>query len=329
MTSRHLGEAMWAAMPVDEAMQAVNMLDAMRGAYAATPIEWKLEQLRSATQPLDQLLALNMLEQVPVKPGEQLARSLVETKQPLLTQPGVSLVEAQRFPLQQFTSTVVEAQHAQYYVIPTPVSQVAEQIGSSLMANVPSIMSSLADQTSWMSATAVHDWKPVLMRFSPLTEAAFASSLQELDRTLYFTVRPEITSLAEQLRLTFEFPLQDVLVNWMGRTYEFDFNLYPEIDSKVLHPDESSAAPSKLRKWPEFRSPLDIDTTVRKQPLIVKRLLVQLANNKWMVILIVGPTVVGGVGGAIGGPIGGAISSGLSAAISVVVNHYRNPDPKP
>lgn len=214
------------------------------------------------------------------------------------------------------------ARAATFLAKPSPVFGIAEQRERSGIASVMSTVNSIVDVASSVTEATrvVADWKPTLMRLSPPLEAAFTMRLPVIEQMLYFTIRPEILSVADQLSRAFELPSQNTFVDYMGTLFELDFDLYidPDLDLDVpLADGPPVAAPQKPR------------------PVILRELVVWLADRP-LVVRIVGVVVgeAAGTGtgvmidGAVGALIGNAGGAGLGLALGeglvVVVKRCRN-----
>lgn len=197
---------------------------------------------------------------------------------------------------------------------PSPVAGFFEQYRGAGIANVADTAKLVAE-----ASQAAFSWKPVLMGFSHVPEAAFATRLSEIDRVLYSTIRPEILSVVDQLR-TFNAPLQDTFVDYMGTLVEFDFSLELDLDAP---PTDEPLVPVPQ----EHRTP------------VKKRVVVWLADRPTMVE-IVGISVgeAAGVGlntmmdvavsdlaGDLAGNMGGGVMGyALGKALVIVVRRYRD-----
>lgn len=160
-------------------------------------------------------------------------------------------------------------------------------------------------------------WKPVLARQPWVPETSFVARMPVAEQKLYSAIRPEILSVAGQLDQASQLPLQNILVDYMGTSFELDLDFYLDLD----------APPSDELRLPAL--PLH-------SRVILKKVVVWLADRPEKVELL--GVVVGDVagtgmglmidGGAAGTLIGSGAGSGLGFTLSkglvVIVKRCRD-----
>lgn len=199
------------------------------------------------------------------------------------------------------------------------VSQAAEFLAQPVEIPSISTANSIADAMgSVAEATRVAtDWKLVLTQFAPPLEAAFATRLSEIERTIYSAIRPEILSVADQLSRTFELSPQNTFVDYMGTLFELDFGLNPELDLDAPPTDELPGVAPQRPRW-----------------LGSRRLVVWLADRPIVVELMgvatgevagtgTGLMIDGTTGALIGNGLGGVLGVALGKGLVVVVKRCR------
>lgn len=206
------------------------------------------------------------------------------------------------------------SQAAEFLKDPGPVAGFFEQYRGAGIANVTDTAKLVAE-----ASQAAFNWKPVLMGFSHIPEAAFATRLSEVDRMLYSAIRPEILSVADQVR-TFDALLQDTFVDYMGTLVEFDFSLDLDLDAP---PTDEPPAPVPQ----ENRSPVSRRVVVwlAGQPVVVRIVGMAVGETAGVGLNTMMDAAVSDLAGDLAGSVGGGVMGyALGEALVVVVRRYRN-----
>ena len=149
----------------------------------------------------------------------------------------------------------------------------------------------------------------------------------EIERSIYLAARPGIVEVTQELREMYDFSKLKVMTTWIDSPFvadsftlalpdDFDFPDEPIVTIPLRAPRRRR----KSRKPPEFVAPLDsIDTTVGdRQPLIpVKRVVKDMSDMQFTVVVLGGCTTAGAFTDGISGAIGGALIGTVTLVVSM------------
>lgn len=206
------------------------------------------------------------------------------------------------------------SQAVEFLKNPGPVAGFFEQYRGAGMANVADTAKLVAE-----ASQTAFNWKPVLMGFSHISEAAFAMRLPEIDRMLYSAIRPEILSVADQLR-TFNAPLQDTFVDYMGTLVEFDFSLDLDLDAPPTD-EPPGSVPQEHRTLGKKR----VVVWLADRPIKVEIFGISVGEAAGVGLNTMMDGAVSELAGDLAGNVGGGVMGyALSKALVIVVRRYRD-----
>jgi hypothetical protein len=192
----------------------------------------------------------------------------------------------------------------------------------------------MLDRVPWGTAmSALDSWRPALMRWPRLPEAVFMTGLPEIERSVYTAIRPGITSIAQQLRDTYDLSAVNVRVHWadaptLDGFFDLDLDHLEEQDFDIplgggtvitVPPRET---PTKPRKPPEFSHPFDaIDTTITPKQPPQRRVFVWTEEQHPRLAKIAVTGVATGAGSAVGCVASGYMPSPLAASLGSTIGY--------
>lgn len=203
------------------------------------------------------------------------------------------------------------------------VSNKLSQLNNLVSAfQAPSAFATFTGQLAELSATqhalSNTSWKPVLMRWAMPRESYFVSKLPDIQRTLYFSIRPELLTVVEQIH-RMQNPISDsTFVRWLSTPSGLDLGLDFELEPEFEIPLTDEAPSVEPRSTTTLPAPFGFDTRTRAGrdlPSVGKELVVWVAGHPW-VVRIVGAAVYAPAGGMVGYEMGGSFGAAVGGVVS-------------